>query len=74
MKKTEKISNLFKSKSATVSFAIIALISGAFFINKGITGNVVLTTKQPFDIASFIGLLLIICSIILAEYSIRNKK
>ena len=63
-----------KTKTATFSFAIIALISGFLFLNQGITGNVVMDNKYPFNMVSLIGLLLIACSIILGLYSIKKKK
>ncbi len=68
-----KKTNFFKTKKATTSFAIIALIGGFLFLNKGITGNVILSNKYSFDLVSSIGLSLILCAIVLGVYSIKRK-
>ena len=70
MKKKE---NFLRTKKTTRTFAIIALISGFSFLNKNITGRVILSETYPFDVISFIGLLLIFCSIILGVYSLKKK-
>lgn len=67
-KKTPKL----KSPKSTAGFAIAALLGGFVFLNKGITGNVILSNKYSFNIISLIGLLLVFCSAILALYTIRT--
>ncbi len=62
-----------KTRKATASFAIIALLGSFLFLNKGITGNVVLSNKFSFDLVSLIGLMLIVCAVILGAYSIKKK-
>jgi hypothetical protein len=69
----KKEKSFFKKKSVINSFAIIALLGGFFFLNKRITGNVILNNYYSFSLISLIGLLLIICSIILGTYSIWKK-
>ena len=66
--------NWFKKKKTTAGFAIVALAGSFFSLRSGITGNVVLTNKYNFSLLNLIGLLLFICSIILAAYSIKKKK
>ncbi len=70
MKKEE---NFFKKKKTTASFALASLIVGFFFIGRGgITGNAILNTQYPISILSIIGIGLILCSAVLAIYSIRK--
>ena len=68
-----KETNWFKTKKVVASFAIIALIAGFFFLNKKITGNVILNAQHAFSLISLIGLLLVACAIILGAYTIRKK-
>jgi len=68
-----KKENFFKTKKATVSFAIIALIGGFLFLNRSITGNVILDNKNSFSLVSLMGLLLIACSVILCAYALKKK-
>lgn len=64
----------FKKKKAVSFFAIIAFISGFFFLNRGgITGNVVMNQYHEFSFLSIIGLLLIFCSVILAVYVVKKE-
>ena len=65
--------NWFKTRSATAIFAVIAFIGGFVFLGNDFTGNVILSSKQPFNLISFVGLLLIFCSAILAVYAIQKK-
>jgi hypothetical protein len=67
----EKVS-WFKTKKVTASFAVVALIAGFLFLDKSITGNVILNNRHPFDAVSLIGLSLILCSAILAVYTVRR--
>jgi len=70
-KDMEKTSWLQTKKVAAV-FALTSFITGFLFLNKGITGNVILDNKYPFDIISFIGLMLVLCSAILVVYIIKK--
>ena len=65
--------NWFNQKKVTGSFAVIAVMTGFMFLNKSITGNVVLTEQSPINLISVVGLLLIACSIILGAYSIKRR-
>ena len=63
----------FKQKRTTGIFSAIALLGSFFLIGSKITGNVILTNKPNFSSLNLIGLLLFLCSIILAAYSIKKK-
>jgi len=65
--------NWFKQKKTTATFAILALVGSLFSLTPKITGNVILTNKYNFSLLNLIGLLLFLCSIILAIYSIKKK-
>ena len=65
--------SFFRKKKVTSVFAAFALIAGFIFLNKDITGNVVLTEVPGFDIISFLGLLLVFCSASLAIYTVKKK-
>jgi hypothetical protein len=62
----------FRSKKVISSFAAGSLVIGFLFLDKGITGNVVLNGESYFDVISLIGLALVFCSAILAGYAMRN--
>ncbi|MBA7594181.1 hypothetical protein ES703_01120 [subsurface metagenome] len=62
----------FKAKSVAAVFAAVAFITGFLFLDKGITGNVILDNSYPIDFISLIGLLLILCSAILAVYILKK--
>ena len=62
----------FKTKSVAAVFAAVAFITGFLFLDKGITGNVILDNSYPIDFISLIGLLLILCSAILAVYILKK--
>lgn len=64
--------NFFKTKKVTVLFAIASLIAGFLFINKSITGNIILDNYHPISAVSIIGLTLIFCSIILGIYTLKK--
>jgi len=64
--------NIFKTKKITAPLSIISLIAGFFFLNKTITGNIILNHQSPFSLLPLIGLLLISCSVILGVYSIKK--
>ncbi|HUW44099.1 MAG TPA: hypothetical protein VMV95_04025 [Bacillota bacterium] len=63
----------FKTKSVAAVFAAVAFVVGFLFIDKGITGNVILDNKYPIDVMSLIGVLLVFCSAILAVYIIKKQ-
>ena len=62
----------FKAKKVTAAFAAVALVTGFLFLDRGITGNVVLNNQHPIDIVPLAGLLLVFCSATLAVYSTRK--
>lgn len=63
----------FKTKRIAAVFAAVAFVIGFLFLDKGITGNIILDNKYPVDFISLIGLLLVLCSALLAVYLIRKK-
>lgn len=63
----------FKAKKVAAVFAAVAFIIGFLFLDKGVTGNVILDNKYPVDFISLIGLLLVLCSAILAVYLIKKQ-
>jgi len=69
----KKKTNFLTKKRTTTFFAIISLIGGISFLNKNITGKIILEDAFSFDLISLIGLLLILCSIILGVYSLKKK-
>jgi drug/metabolite transporter (DMT)-like permease len=62
-----------KKKRIIAGFSILALIGGILFLDPSITGNLILEKKVQFDFLSLIGILLILGSMVLASYSIKNK-
>lgn len=68
-----KKQNFFKTKLATIFFAMIALIGGLAFLNQNFTGNAILSENDSGSLLSLIGILLILCAIILALYSVKKK-
>jgi len=62
----------FKTKSIAAVFAGVAFVVGFLFLDKGVTGNVILDNSPSFSIMSLIGLLLVFCSAILAVYIIKK--
>ena len=60
------------SKKITAAFSVAALFAGFLFIDRSVTGNVVLNNHNPVNFVSLVGLLLVFCSAILALYSIRR--
>lgn len=64
---------LKKSKGLAAVFSLVSLITGFFFMDRSITGNVVLNGNSPsFDPLSFIGLCLVLCSGALALYVVKK--
>ena len=64
--------SFFKRKKVTAFFAIIALIGGIFFTRTEITGKVVFFENTNINPFSTIGILLLICSLVLAAYSLKK--
>jgi len=62
----------FKTKSIAAVFAVVAFVIGFLFLDKGPTGNVILDNQYPVDSVSIIGLLLVLCSAILAIYILKK--
>lgn len=62
----------FKTKGIAAIFAAVAFVIGFLFLDNGITGNVILDNQYPVDFVSIIGLLLILCSAILAVYILKK--
>lgn len=62
----------FKAKGIAAVFAAVAFVIGFLFLDKGITGNVILDNQHPVDFVSIIGLLLVLCSAILAVYILKK--
>ena len=65
----------FKNKGVTAIFAVVAFFVGFLFVDRGsISGNIILgESNYSVSIISMIGLLLVLCSAILAAYTIRKK-
>ena len=75
-KKPHKKMNILeslKTKTATTIFAVIGIIGGFFFLNRNLTGNVIIGNETTTSLVSLIGLLLIACSVVLGVYTIRKK-
>jgi len=69
----KKKTNFLTRKKTTAFFAILSLIGGLAFLNKNITGKIILSQTSSFDLLSVIGALLIMCSVVLGVYSIKKK-
>jgi len=70
-----KKQSFFEKKSVVATFGVLALLSGIFFVRpKGVTGNIILSSRSVVDLTSIIGLLLLICSAILLAYAIARTK
>jgi len=65
--------DFFKKKKVTAAFSVFAFISGFIFLNKELTGNVVLDKTPSFDLLPLMGILLVFCSAILALYTIKKR-
>ncbi len=62
----------FKMKGVAAVFAVVAFVAGFLLIDGGATGNVILDNHYPVDVISIIGLLLVLCSVVLAVYITRK--
>lgn len=65
--------NWLKTPLATAVFSGISLISGILFLNKNLTGKVIVGNNTTINALSVIGSLLVVCSIILAIYSLMKR-
>ncbi|MEX0920837.1 MAG: hypothetical protein WDZ62_01080 [Candidatus Pacearchaeota archaeon] len=64
---------MIKTRRIAGIIAGISLFAGFFFLDRGVTGNVVLNGNlPPFDFLSLVGLLLVFCSAGIAFYLIQN--
>ena len=68
-----KKENFFEKKKTTGTFAIIAMVFGFIFLEHNLTGNMILEKNYYINFVSLIGVLLVICSLVLAIYSLRKK-
>ena len=68
-----KKDNFFKKRIVTGAFSIIALTAGFSFMDMGITGKVVAGNASYMHPVSLIGMILILCSIFLAIYTVKKK-
>ena len=62
----------FKTKKIAAVFATVAFVIGFLFLDKGVTGNVILENSRPVNFISLIGLLFVLCSAILAVYVLKK--
>jgi len=64
-----------KKKQITGIISGAIFLIGFFFINqsKSVTGNVILNNRPLVEPTSIIGLILIVCSVVLAFYTLRQK-
>ena len=62
----------FKTKGVAAVFAGVAFVVGFFLLDRGTTGNVILDNHYPVNAVSLIGLLLVLCSAILAVYMVKK--
>ena len=72
MNRMGKFFDWLKTKKATAIFSVVSLISGFFFLNQNITGNVILNENYSLNIIPIIGLFLILFSIVLGAYSVMK--
>jgi hypothetical protein len=66
-------SGWIKERKIIAVFAVIALLGGILFLDPGVTGSLILKKKIQFSSLSLIGVILVICSVILASYSLLKK-
>lgn len=71
--KNMKEGSFLKKKLVIYGFAIISLFGGFLFLNKSITGNVILNKQHEINLISLIGILLIVCAAVLFAYSIKKR-
>jgi len=65
---------LARSKGITGILAVIMFLTGFLFVDRGgFTGNAVLNGQPSFNPIALIGLLLVLCSAVLAVYAVKSK-
>ena len=63
-----------KGKKITATLAVVVFFAGFLFVDRGsISGNVIVDNTPSFNTISLIGILLVLCSVILAAYTIRKR-
>lgn len=72
-KKIKRKLSWFKTKIVMGIFSALFFTSGILFINKKITGNVVIENSDSLNLIPIVGILLILCSAILVFYSIKKR-
>jgi len=73
-KKEVKSLDFFKTKRVIGVFAIASLIFGFLFIrDNSITGNAILNSGNSSSLIQVIGVLLILCSLVLGTYALKEK-
>lgn len=68
-----KKKSFLEDKKITMVFATISLLGGFYFLEKGFTANVILNDKYSLNPVSFVGSLLILCSVVLWVYSLKKR-
>jgi len=68
-----KKENMLKTRKTATLFGIAALVGGFLFLNRSITGNIILNNENSFNLVSLMGMLLIVCSVILGAYALKKK-
>jgi len=68
--------NFFERKGVVAAFGILALLGGIYFTYPSATGQVTgnVIGNNIFSTVPFIGILLLICSIVLLSYATVKKK
>ena len=62
-----------KEKQTTILIASISLVAAFLFMDKNLTGNIILNNQYSFNWISLISIALIGCAIILFAYSLNKK-
>ncbi|MEK6897878.1 MAG: hypothetical protein AABX28_00805 [Nanoarchaeota archaeon] len=62
-----------KTSPATAIFSGISFVGGILFLNRNITGQVIVGDGTNLNALSVIGSFLVVCSIILAVYSLTKR-
>lgn len=62
-----------KEKKREIAFAIISFISGLYFLNYRITGQVISNEEAYSNLISFVGIGLLICSFMVVYHIVKKK-
>ena len=76
-KMIKEFNEFLKKRTVKFTFMLISLIGGFCFIEyglTGITGNTIASAENTFNLLSFVGLLLIICSVVIGIETLSRKK